>query len=154
LGIAIYLTAGTVGLLLFIGLVFSSVDLGKEPTKKAFERIFRIPPPSGVHDLKVAGIAHMSGEAGMTFRVADVNSFLKAMLENPATPIDKEPNLGHQPFFPEYPSSKYRDAIGWDQIGRLKHREEYGFGTSNSGWAGVAVADRERKMVFVQALLY
>lgn len=56
-----------------------AIDLGAVPPAQAFTRVFKMPVPKGVSQLKVAGEAHLSGVVWMRFQVANMDAFLHSL---------------------------------------------------------------------------
>jgi hypothetical protein len=126
-------------------------DLGAKPPEISFQRVFYMPPPAGVRDLKVAGVAAMSGFAWMRFRVDDVDAVVKAL---PLSGPYKASEIG-LPKSQDY-DKDFERAVGWESVHHIKRPEYYGFpnGDGYSGWRGTLVVDRQRKLMFVRADLF
>jgi hypothetical protein len=137
------------------GLMARNADLGRKPPDKAFTQVFGILPPAGITDLKVAGLSHLSGEVWMRLRVRDVDAVLAEIKQRSPRGL-KGPDKDLE-VFPPFPSSReYTGAVGWEALKRVRKPQYYGFPKQfgGSGWGGVIVVDRDRKLLFVQGVLY
>jgi hypothetical protein len=130
-------------------------DLSSRPPAEIFEWVFNIAPPAGVRELRVAGYAPFGGDVWMRFRADDVHSVLQALKNNSGKPLagpDGEYKVDWliQSPFPE--SRQRARSVGWEGISRIKAPEYYRFPEPcDSGWNGMIVVDRERKLIFVAA---
>ncbi|MCW3100129.1 MAG: hypothetical protein JWL77_5747 [Chthonomonadaceae bacterium] len=156
--------AAAMGLLLWIGWSLRSLersfDLSTNPPREAFAKVFSIPPPPSIDDIKIAGYASMNGEAWIRLHVIDVDAALMELKRSPrgVTGPDKEYD---KDFVEEMdagnPSSpKYMRTVGWEELKQVKHPVSYHFPLlfQGAGWRGVMVLDRQRKLLLVEAQLF
>lgn len=128
-----------------LGWLLRSTDLGAQPPSTSFKQVFGIPPPPGVADLHVAGIANLSGEVWMRFNASNVDAVVEALKANPNKPL-AGPDSKYEGVWlpPTGDSHPFVYAVGWHAIVRVRHPEYYSFPKQfgGSGWAGVVVLDR------------
>jgi hypothetical protein len=102
----------------------------------------------------------MNGEAWMRLHVTDVDAALTELKRSPrgVTGLDKEYG---KDFVEEMdagdPSSpKYMRAVWWEELKQAEHPVSYHFPFlfQGTGWRGVIVVDRQRKLLFVEAQLF
>ena len=129
-------------------------DLGNKPPGLVFSQVFGIPPPAGVHDLRVAGMSSLAGEFWMRFRIDDAHLFLGVMRGNTLEPLTVSPMVLTAyvpPSRSEADGDHYAQEVGWDTVYAVGHPEYYVF-ESNSpghGWIGQMVVDRAHGQVYV-----
>jgi hypothetical protein len=156
--------AASLGILLGVGWMqrafARSFDLSAAPPGEAFEKVFAITPPPSIDALKIAGEANLNGVAWMRLHANDVDAALTALKRSPrgVTGPDKEYNKDFEEQMDVHdPSSpKYKRAVGWEAIKQVQHPESYSFPPlfQGTGWRGVIIVDRRRKLLFVEAQLF
>ncbi len=135
---------------------WDATDLGHKPPAQVFKEVFHMPVPAGVTKLKIAGISSLSGHVWMRLNVTNVDAVIRAMKRNKALPVDgptDDPNM-----LPERSwilKSEYAKAVGWNDVIRLKQPEYYEFpsNTTGTGWTGVLIVDRKRRIIYVNGEL-
>ena len=146
------LLMGTPGFLIWF--LQQKFDLGNKPPDQVFTRIFRLPVPAGIYDIKVVGEAHMSGVFWMRFQTRNLDAVISALQRNPQVPVEgpKAPpprtdlvSLREAVFYED----RYA-AVGWDQAFLIKKPEYFDFYTTprGTGWWGMLIVDRPQGIVY------
>jgi hypothetical protein len=133
-------------------------NLSALPPESVFTRVFGIAPPPGVTGIVAAGHAPFNGEAWLRFEAADVGTVLAALKRIPQKPL-AGPEAKFDPndwrVLPRGESAAWSRMVGWGSLRHAKKREYYTFHSPGySGWGGVVVVDRRRKLFFVSAVIY
>ncbi len=128
-------------------------DLGHKPPAQVFQKVFRMPVPAGVSNLKIAGESHLSGVVWMRFQVKDVHATMTAFKKNLTLPAGEREDASLLPSKPEI-NSDYAKAVGWADVLRIKNPECYQLSPNPpAGWFGILVVDRKRKTIYVHGSL-
>jgi hypothetical protein len=129
--------------------------LSKSPPAAVFKRVLGIVPPQGVKGIVAAGYAPFNGEGWMRFQADDVNVVLHALKTNPNKPfLGPDEKYNDWEVQPRAEGGEYSRMVGWDGIRHGKNLEYYQFSEKNySGWGGVVVVDRRRKLFFVAGVI-
>jgi hypothetical protein len=127
------------------------IDYGALPAAQVYQRVFRRPVPQGVSDLKVAGQGFGQGhQVWMRFQATDqeINSLAR-----------RDEKISASEFCDWVPPALFQSpearAVGLDQVLRLSKPEYFHFSSVENGvgWYGVLVVDRERHLVFANAVV-
>lgn len=129
-----------------------ATDLSAVPPAQSFARIFHMPVPAGVLELKIAGTAHLSGIVWMRFKVADADTFLSALRRHGFV---LEPMEEFSINARGAGDSPYATMVGWEkslQVAKPRfyrfHREPMGV-----GWAGEMLIDPAQKIIYLHGFL-
>jgi len=122
------------------------IDLGNKPAPVVFQRVLRSAVPPGASNIRIAGMASLSGEVWIHFHSSNVHRTLAALLSNPGLSIG-----GPNSVADEYPfdskGNRYAAAVGWGDLVSAVKPEYYNFGwnpNQGQGWFGIIVVDRRR----------
>ncbi len=131
---------------------WQATELSAVPPAQSFTRIFHMPVPAGVSELKIAGTAHLSGIVWMRFKVADADGFLSALRRHGYVLVAMEEfsinarGAGDSP---------YAVMVGWEKSRSVAkprfyrfHREPMGV-----GWAGEMLIDPAQKIIYLHGFL-
>jgi hypothetical protein len=132
-------------------------DLSSKPPAEVFQKVFKIAPPAGVKNLRVAGWAALSGEVMMRFEADDVDGVIAALKGNEWAPLyGPSEAVQAEMYVDQSLRSPVRKKIDWPEKSLLMSLPVYGFPEhrGDSGWAGVVLVDKERREFFVVGVLY
>lgn len=149
----IVLCAIVVGAVIWINWTFrQSIDLSNKTPNQAFHFIFKMPVPSEVYNVKVAGEAGLSGNMWMRFQTHDINKTIHTFQQNHQLsitgPTDQPDGVnGLQSLFD---GQRYATDVGWNKALAIKKPEYYKFMTTpeGTGWWGVFIVDRKHNMIY------
>jgi|GEM_PF-3095161 len=129
-----------------------ATDLSAVPPAQSFTRIFHMPVPAGVSELKIAGTAHLSGVAWMRFKVTDADTFLSVLRRHGYVVEAMEEfsinvrGAGDSPYAVMVEWEKSRSVVK-PRFYRF-HREPMGV-----GWAGEMLIDPAQKIIYLHGFL-
>ena len=131
------------------------IDLGNKPVSVVFQRVLRSAVPPGVSNVRIAGMASLSGQVWIRFHSSNVHRTLTILLKNPGLSISG-PNSQADESTIESKGNRYATAVGWGDLAEAAKPEYYDFRwnpNQGQGWFGIIVVDRQRGDFYINGTL-